>query len=95
VFLRFAGGSWIVSDLLAENASAIYLVHYLFVVWLQYALLGPPLPAIAKGLIVFSGTLVLSRVMAVAFSQVISRAASPIRRIMPHWCSSSAGRRAP
>ena len=38
----------------------MYLVHYVFVVWLQYALLGPALPALVKGAIVFAVTLALS-----------------------------------
>ncbi|HEY1261117.1 MAG TPA: acyltransferase [Stellaceae bacterium] len=45
---------------LGVNAYAMYLVHYLFVVWLQYALLGAALPAIIKGALVFAGTLVAS-----------------------------------
>jgi peptidoglycan/LPS O-acetylase OafA/YrhL len=60
VFLRFANARWAVSDSLAENAYTIYLVHYVFVVWLQYILLGVALPAIAKGLMVFSVALLLS-----------------------------------
>jgi hypothetical protein len=35
-------------------------VHYVFVVWLQYALLGVGLFAMVKGALVFSGTLLLS-----------------------------------
>lgn len=85
-FLRFGHGSWAVSDSLAENAYAIYFVHYVFVVWLQYALLGAPLPAIAKAVIVFAGTLALSWTVAVGFSQSMARA----RRLMPQWRSSSA-----
>jgi surface polysaccharide O-acyltransferase-like enzyme len=38
----------------------MYIVHYVFVVWLQYALLDVPLFAIAKAAIVFSGTLLMS-----------------------------------
>lgn len=34
----------------------MYLFHYVFVVWLQYALLGAALLAIAKAMIVFGGT---------------------------------------
>ena len=45
---------------LSDNAYGMYLVHYAFVVWLQFALLGAALPAIAKGSIVFSGTLLFS-----------------------------------
>ena len=38
----------------------MYLVHYPFVVWLQFALLGLALPALVKAAIVFSATLALS-----------------------------------
>jgi len=45
---------------LAEKALPIYLVHYAPVVWLQYVLLDLPLPAVAKGAIVFVGALAIS-----------------------------------
>ena len=45
---------------LSNHAYGIYLVHYVFVIWLQYLLLGVALFAIAKGLIVFTVTIVLS-----------------------------------
>jgi surface polysaccharide O-acyltransferase-like enzyme len=45
---------------LSGNAYGMYLVHYLFVVWLQFALLGLALPAVVKGAVVFGGTLFLS-----------------------------------
>ena len=45
---------------LRDSAYGMYLVHYLFVVWLQFALLGIALPAIIKGAVVFGGTLFLS-----------------------------------
>jgi len=45
---------------LSENAYGMYLVHYVFVVWLQYAMLGVAVPAIVKAAIVFAGTLLLS-----------------------------------
>jgi len=45
---------------LRGNAYGMYLVHYLFVVWLQFALLGLALPAVVKGAVVFGGTLFLS-----------------------------------
>jgi peptidoglycan/LPS O-acetylase OafA/YrhL len=69
LFLRFANVSWTVSDSLAEHAYTIYLVHYVFVVWAQYALLGVALPAIAKGFLVFATALLLSWAVAVGFSQ--------------------------
>jgi hypothetical protein len=45
---------------LATNAFGIYLLHYVFVVWLQYALLGVALFAVEKALIVFGGSLLLA-----------------------------------
>jgi glucans biosynthesis protein C len=47
-------------DSLSTNAYSLYLVHYDFVVWLQYALLGAALFALVKGIIVFCGTVALS-----------------------------------
>ncbi len=60
VFLRFAARRTPFLDKAAENAYGLYLVHYVFVVWLQYALLGAALPAVAKGLFVFAGVVALS-----------------------------------
>jgi fucose 4-O-acetylase-like acetyltransferase len=60
VFLRFAARRWPAWENLSQNAYAIYLIHYVFVVWLQFLLLGVPLPAVAKAVLVFSGTLALS-----------------------------------
>jgi hypothetical protein len=58
--LRFGSARSRILDSLAESAFGMYLFHYLFVVWLQYALLGVALYAIAKALIVFGGTLLLA-----------------------------------
>jgi glucans biosynthesis protein C len=74
VFLRFAHGRWAIADSLAEHAYTIYLVHYVFVVWLQYALLDIALPAIAKGAIVFTGALVLSWALAAGIGRLPWRA---------------------
>jgi len=58
--LRFAARRSRMLDALKRDAYGMYLVHYAFVVWLQYALLGIGLDAVAKGSIVFGGTLLLS-----------------------------------
>lgn len=58
--LRFATHRRRIFDSLSENAYGMYLVHYVFVVWLQYAMLGVGMPAIAKAAIVFTGTVLLS-----------------------------------
>src|SRR6266436_9988092 len=58
--LRFAGRRLPALAGLNRDAFGMYLVHYVFVVWLQYALLGFGLFATVKGSIVFAGTLLLS-----------------------------------
>lgn len=58
--LRFGATRSRILDSLAENAFGMYLFHYLFVVWLQYALLGVALYAIAKAMIAFAGALLLA-----------------------------------
>jgi hypothetical protein len=44
-------------DGLSANAFGIYVLHYPIVAWLQYALLGAPLPGVAKALIAIVGGL--------------------------------------
>jgi hypothetical protein len=51
-------------------AYGIYFVHYVFVIWLQYVLLGVPLFAIAKAAIVFTGALMLSWAAAAAVCRI-------------------------
>jgi glucans biosynthesis protein C len=60
VFLHSATNRSRVLDSLSRNAYGIYLVHYVFVVWLQYALLNAPMPAFLKATIVFGLALGLS-----------------------------------
>ena len=68
--LRFASERTRILDSLSANAYSMYLLHYVFIVWLQYALLPVGLFAIGKAAIVFGGTLVLSWAAAVAFDNV-------------------------
>src|SRR6516162_4015013 len=70
VFLRFAGRQRPVFESLADNAYGIYLVHYVFVIWLQYILLHAPLFAVAKAEIVFTGALTLSWATTAAICRV-------------------------
>ena len=58
--LRFATGQRRLMGYLSANAYGLYLVHYVFIVWLQYALLTLPLFAVVKASMVFTGTLVLT-----------------------------------
>jgi glucans biosynthesis protein C len=67
IFLHFARNRSLVLDSLSRNAYGMYLVHYVFVVWLQYALLNAPLFAFAKAAIVFGATLLLSWATSAAF----------------------------
>jgi peptidoglycan/LPS O-acetylase OafA/YrhL len=60
LFLRFANTRYSILDSLCDNAYGIYLVHYPFIIWSQYILLGISIHAAAKALIVFIITLVLS-----------------------------------
>jgi peptidoglycan/LPS O-acetylase OafA/YrhL len=60
IFLRFAQSRSRVFDSLAANSYAIYLIHYTFVSWMQYALLPASIPGAAKFFIVFPGAFFLS-----------------------------------
>jgi Acyltransferase family len=60
IVLRFAARPLPSLAGLRSSAYGMYLLHYLFVVWLQFALLGVALPAVIKVALVFSGTLLLS-----------------------------------
>jgi glucan biosynthesis protein C len=66
ICLRFANWRWQAFDSLSSNAYRMYLIHYVFAVWLQYALLGTALFAIGKAAIVLSGTVVMSWTSAAA-----------------------------
>jgi hypothetical protein len=60
LFLRFANRRHPLFDRLGPNAYGMYLIHYPIVSWLQLALLGQPLPGLAKGLIVFAGATIVA-----------------------------------
>jgi peptidoglycan/LPS O-acetylase OafA/YrhL len=60
VCLRFGAVHSRIFGNLSKNAFGLYLFHYIFVVWLQYALLSVALFAIAKAAFVFGGTLLLA-----------------------------------
>jgi surface polysaccharide O-acyltransferase-like enzyme len=71
VFLRFANRKWPkFFEALSNNSYGIYLVHYVFVIWLQYLLLGIAIFAIIKGLLVFGSALALSWAVVAAFSRI-------------------------
>jgi peptidoglycan/LPS O-acetylase OafA/YrhL len=60
IFRRFVKRRRSTLDNLAANAYAIYLLHYGFVVWLQFAFLGAPVGSFAKGVLVFVLAVALS-----------------------------------
>ncbi|MGH7923273.1 MAG: acyltransferase family protein [Candidatus Binatus sp.] len=60
LFVRFATRRRWVWDSLSDNEYGMYLIHYMFVSWLQLAILNSVLPAIEKGVLVFTGVLLLS-----------------------------------
>jgi hypothetical protein len=60
IFVRFANRHIRMLDAFSEETYGMYLVHYLFCVWLQFALLGFAALAVIKAAIVFCGTLLLS-----------------------------------
>jgi len=68
--VRFAQFRMRLFDSLKENAYGMYLIHYLFIVWLQFAMLATALPAILKAAVVFAGTLTLSWAASAALRQV-------------------------
>jgi peptidoglycan/LPS O-acetylase OafA/YrhL len=66
IFLRFAAVRRPIFEGVAENAYGIYLFHYFFVMWMQYALLHVSVPGLVKGVVVFGVALVLSWALSVA-----------------------------
>jgi surface polysaccharide O-acyltransferase-like enzyme len=60
LFLRFAKANWSWMDALRPSAYGVFLVHYIFIIWLQYALYEYAWLAEVKAALVFAGTLSLS-----------------------------------
>jgi hypothetical protein len=56
-FLRFAKAPLRLLDAMRPSAYGIFLVHYIFIIWLQYVVYDPPLSPFVKFAIVFAGTL--------------------------------------
>jgi len=78
VFARFEHRSalW---DSLSDNAYGIFLVHYLFVLWGQYALLDSTIGAIPKAACVFIAALALSWLCTAAARHALRAPPSAIR----------------
>jgi peptidoglycan/LPS O-acetylase OafA/YrhL len=60
VSLAFAASSVKLLDAMRPQAYGIFLTHYVFIIWLQYAVYDYSWPAFVKFAIVFGGTLALS-----------------------------------
>jgi peptidoglycan/LPS O-acetylase OafA/YrhL len=58
--LRLAQSSLRLLDAMQPSAYGIFLVHYIFIIWLQHAVYDHAFPAFVKSAIVFAGTLSLS-----------------------------------
>lgn len=72
VFLRFSRRRSRVLDSLSANAYGMYLVHYVFVVWLQYMLLPADLGAVTKAFLVFVGCMALSWTASAGFNRLLA-----------------------
>jgi peptidoglycan/LPS O-acetylase OafA/YrhL len=59
-FLRFKQRGWSILDPMQPDAYGMFLVHYPIVLWLQYWLFDYNIPAIAKAVVAFVLTVVLS-----------------------------------
>jgi hypothetical protein len=72
-----------VLDSLSGNAYSIYLLHYVPVLWLQYALLSAEVPAVVKAAVVCSIALMLSWAASAAIGKVsfASPARAPMRGV--------------
>jgi hypothetical protein len=80
ICLRFATVRHQALDSLSNNAYSMYLNHYVFIVWLQFAVLGLEVPALVKAAAVFASAMALSWGAAVAFGHIPSAIAA-------HWIS--------
>jgi len=70
VYLRSAKANLGVLDAMRPSAYGIYLVHYIFIIWLQYAVYDYSFPAFVKFAIVFVGTLAGSWALVVALRKI-------------------------
>ena len=60
IFLRSARSSLRLLDAMRPSAYGIYLLHFIFLIWLQYIVYDRAFPAFVKFAIVFAGTLSMS-----------------------------------
>jgi len=70
VFLRFARSSFWLLDAVRPSAYGIYLLHFIFLIWLQYIGYDPAFPVFVKFAIVFTGTLSMSWALTVLLRRI-------------------------
>ena len=70
VFLRFGRSSLRLLDMMRPSAYGIYLLHFIFLIWLQYIVYDPAFPAFVKFAIVLSGTLSMSWALTVLLRKI-------------------------
>jgi surface polysaccharide O-acyltransferase-like enzyme len=70
IYLRSAKFSLSLLDAMRPSAFGIYLVHYIFIIWLQYAVYDYSWPAFIKFAIVFTGTLAGSWALVLALRKI-------------------------
>jgi peptidoglycan/LPS O-acetylase OafA/YrhL len=70
VFLHFARSSLWLLDAMQPSAYGIYLLHFIFLIWLQYIVYDPAFPAFVKFAIVFAGTLSMSWALTVLLRKI-------------------------
>jgi len=68
--LRLSGSSLRFLDAMQPQAYGIYLLHYVFIIWLQYVVYDPAFPAAIKAAIVFTGTLAGSWTLTVLLRKI-------------------------
>jgi hypothetical protein len=69
-FLRFKHSGWSILDPMQPDAYGMFLVHYPIVLWLQYWMFDFDIPAIAKALVAFLLTVVLSWAVTAALRKI-------------------------
>ena len=70
VFRKFANQQKAWWDSLSANAYMIYLVHFIFVIWTQYLLLGSGIPAFLKFLTTFVVAICLSWLVSILLRKI-------------------------
>jgi hypothetical protein len=70
ILQHFAQFRWRLLDALQPSAYGVYLLHYIFIIWLQYAVYDTSFHAGVKFAIVFAGTLAMSWTLTVMLRKI-------------------------